>query len=248
MLRKDGKIGSHLWHFEGSSDPNTPGIDGKNSYPKANVSLDAIRSMFEAYKTIPKFAYVNAMAAHIYSQYTTVSPLESRAPFLCCKLLNFAIKSFTYPVPGFKMTLAAEAYDILLAEFLTEFLEEATNTIILVRSDHGLQGGGQTRDYAVQIEAYRPWTEVILPRTFPEKSLDNLYKNQDRLVTGHDLYRTIATAAIAGESTNMPPPGDWAIDFLDKEIPESRTCADARVPADYCIYEDERSFSTPNFG
>ena len=102
MLRKDGKIGSHMWHFEGSSEPNTPGINGKNSYPKANVSLDAIRSMFEAYKTIPKFAYVNAMAAHIYDRYTTVSPLLSRAPFLFCKILNFAVIPFTYPVPGFK--------------------------------------------------------------------------------------------------------------------------------------------------
>ena len=146
------------------------------------------------------------------------------------------------------MTLAAEAYDTLLAEFLTQFLEEITDTIILVRSDHGLQGGDQTRDYAVQIEAFRPWTEIIVPRTFPEKSLHNLYGNQDRLLTGHDLYRTLATAVIAGESSNMPPPGGHAIDVLNTQIPQARTCADARVPADYCIYEDERSFSAPNFG
>ena len=133
------------------------------------------------------------------------------------------------------MTLAAEAYDSLLEAFLIQFLEDASNTIILVRSDHGLQGGDRTPDYAVQIEALRPWTEVIVPRSFPDKSLHNLYQNQNRLVTGADLYRTLATAVVAGEASNMPTPGDWAIDLLNNEIPTSRTCANAKIPPAYCI-------------
>ena len=94
MLRKDGRVGSKLWRFEGSSDPNTPGIDGKNSYPKANVSLEVIWGMFEAYKEIPKFAYLNAMAAHVYDQYTKVSSLReakgSHSAATCSLLINVA--------------------------------------------------------------------------------------------------------------------------------------------------------------
>ena len=146
------------------------------------------------------------------------------------------------------MTRAAEAYDSLLADFLKRFLENTSNTIIIIRSDHGLQGGRQTRDYSTQIEALRPWTELIVPRAFSDLSLHSLYRNQDRLVTGHDLYKTLATAVVAGETSNMPPPGGWAIDFLSNVIPDSRTCFDASVPADYCIYESERPFSAPNFG
>ena len=71
MIRKTGKVGSHLWRFDGSTDPNIPGIDGPNSFPKANVSLDAIRSMYNAYPDTPKFAYLNAMAAHVYAKYPT---------------------------------------------------------------------------------------------------------------------------------------------------------------------------------
>lgn len=148
------------------------------------------------------------------------------------------------------MSLAAEAYDTTLASFLENMLEreDTNNTIFIVRSDHGHQGPPNNIDYSSQIEALRPWTEIIVPKNFPNYTIQNLYKNQHRLVSGPDLYRSLANLIVQGEPGIMPAPSDWTIDFLNDEIPMSRTCADAKVSSDYCVYEAERTLTSPNWG
>ena len=100
------------------------------------------------------------------------------------------------------MAQTAENYDDLLATFLSQLLErdDAQHTVFVVRSDHGLQGGPSTADYATQIEALRPWTEIIVPKISMKKSLESLFWNQERLVTGADLYRSL-TAIVHGQNS-----------------------------------------------
>ncbi|CAB9510836.1 Protein of unknown function (DUF229) [Seminavis robusta] len=219
ITRKGGKVSGPLWRYVGATDPNVLGIDGEGSFPKANVSLSYLKSMWEVYPDIPKLAYLNALAAHVYAK---------------------------YPV----MTLAAEEYDANLASFVESMLEsqDAKDTIFVVRSDHGMQGPPNNLDYSTQVEALRPWTEIIVPRSFANFSLESLHENQQRLVTGPDLYRTLTNLMVQNEPGIMPKPSEWMIDILNDEIPKSRTCADAKVSSDYCIYEDERTFAAPNFG
>lgn len=146
------------------------------------------------------------------------------------------------------MTSPAEAYDNVLSSFLEGFLarNDAKDTIIIVRSDHGLQGGPTTVDYATQIEALRPWNEMIVPQDLPLLSLETLVENQGRLVTASDLYRTVAEVMTAQEPVLMPEPSTWTINIFNTSIPLDRTCQDAKVPLDYCVFEDQRTFSAPN--
>lgn len=146
------------------------------------------------------------------------------------------------------MSTPAESYDKELSSFLRRFLKrrDAENTIIIVRSDHGLQGGMTKMDYATQIEALRPWNEIIVPRNLAHVSLETLLQNQDQLVTAADLYRMLAETISTKQPQLMPQPSTWTINFLKTNIPHDRTCEDAKVPLDYCLFEDQRTFTAPN--
>jgi Protein of unknown function (DUF229) len=147
------------------------------------------------------------------------------------------------------MANAAESYDIVLESFLRRFLtrSEIANTIIVVRADHGLQAGPQTADYSLQIEALRPWTEIIVPKTLPGMSLSNLFDNQHRLTTGFDLYKTLTTSIIDQDQSLVSEHFPWTHHLWEDGIPETRTCKDAHVPLPYCIYESQRALTSPNF-
>merc|ERR1712151_1203911 len=101
------------------------------------------------YKNTPKFAYINSLAAHDYS-------------------VDLAYQS-----------LGVEAYDDYLSKFLEEMLQrpDAQNTIIVLRSDHGLQGGPAPIDFSFQVEHMRPFNNLIVPEKFHGLSLDILFSN-----------------------------------------------------------------------
>ena len=191
-----------------------------------NPGLAQVTNIWNAYPDVPKFAYLNAMAPHDYE-------------------FNWI-----------KMISASEAYDGELKSFLSSMFtrEDIVNTIIILRADHGLQGGPSTLEYSMQVEHREPWTQLILPKSFVDQSsLDVLYQNQDRMATGLDLYRTIreliwpATAT----TTKMKPPEvmtDSSLNLLHTLIPKDRTCQQAMVPEDFCPCEDQSPNRSPNFG
>lgn len=65
------QINGPIWSYEDSSNPGKPCVDGKGSFRKAAVAMDHIESMWGAYAGTPKFAYLNAMAAHVYGSFKT---------------------------------------------------------------------------------------------------------------------------------------------------------------------------------
>lgn len=145
------------------------------------------------------------------------------------------------------MTLQAEAYDVALANFLESILKREEEVIVIVRGDHGLQGGPVTSDYAVQVEALRPWSEVIVPKSLPGLSLSHLFSNQHALATGFDLYKTLTSTIMGKDPSLMPEPPTWTYNLWQQTVP-TRTCEQAHVPAPYCIYEELRTFTAPNLG
>ena len=79
---------------------------------KAHASLELIERMWDAYMDRPKFAYLNAIAAQVYApQPGQVDPV-SRA--------------------------LRRSHDVLLEQMLSR-AEDYPDTIVVVRSDHGLQ-------------------------------------------------------------------------------------------------------------
>jgi len=181
-------------------------IGGKTGPAKARILLDPTRQLWDVYRDQPKFAFLNVMAAHVYSK------------------------------SGEETIRAAEAFDDSLHQFLSEFFarEDTGETIVVVRADHGLQDGPMFSEYSAQVEASRPFMEVIVPERLRGLSLEALWRNQDRLVSGYDLYKTLATAMVAdGTDTGAPLPS-WAVDLFAEEVPTQRSCWEARIPAASC--------------
>ena len=131
----------------------------------------------------------------------------------------------------------AESYDGHLHNFLETMLSRADrhDTVIIIRSDHGLQKGPMAMDNSVQIEHRHPWTEILVPQNLVF-SKSSLFKNQDRMLTGYDLYRTMRFLMSDRSSDRHQEGGipDWAFDVLSEEIPPNRTCEDAKVDMKLC--------------
>jgi len=182
-----------------------------------NPAFTQISSIWDAYPDVPKFAFLNGIAAH------------------------------DYDFEWIKMIASLEAYDIQLASFLERIVSSPSfeNTIIVVRADHGLQGGPTTVDYSVQVEHRHPWTQIVIPQKLAGDSLSVLATNQDRMTTGYDLYHSFRNLM---SSSDVAPVPDWSIDFFREEIPSDRTCDDAKIPDDFCPCEGTRLDRAPHFG
>jgi hypothetical protein len=98
-----------------------PCLDGtrcSQSTEKSSISLEFMEKMWDTYVEKPKFAFLNAMAAHDYSH-------------------NWE-----------NMTLLAERYDEKFYQFLEKMIsrKDSNRTVIIIRSDHGIQRGPQVSD------------------------------------------------------------------------------------------------------
>lgn len=189
--------------------------------------------MWNAYPEESKFAYLNTLAAHDYS-------------------VDLAYQS-----------LGLEAYDEYLSTFLGEMLSrpDADNTIIVLRSDHGLQGGPSPIDFSTQVEHMHPFNNLIIPAKFrgSRSWIEKLFANQDKLVTGYDLYNTlrgmikprdkengdpIKLHHIKGHDSGIP---HWSYDLLSQRVPHDRTCEEAKIPHKFCPCIEERTDLMPYF-
>lgn len=247
---------AQLWSVEHdtSSDPQ-PCIDGQS---QQTFALRYLSQIWDAYPDVPKFAFLNAIAAHDYS------------------------------VDMSRTAMGAEAYDTHVAQFIARMLRraDAGNTLIVLRSDHGLQGGPNIIDYSFQREHALPWTTMIIPEAIipNDGMLDVLHHNTDRLVTGFDIYHTLRNRidpylkevrldhqknemadidncddyegsnskisdSSVGEGNSMvvPPIPSWSYDLLTESVPASRTCFDARIASNFCPCMNERNDISPHF-
>lgn len=189
---------------------NDPCIEGDTCSKideRSTISLQFMEQMWNVYSYHPKFAFLNAMAAHDYS-----SDWEMIIP-------------------------KAEAYDDHIHTFLKTMLSrtDSQNTVIIIRSDHGLQKGPMSMDYSIQVEHRHPWTEILVPQNLVV-SKRALYNNQARMLTGFDLYRTMRFL-LSGQTANRNLDGgipDWAFNILAEEISQNRTCKEAKLDPTLC--------------
>ncbi len=197
---------------------------------RQELAFEYIRGIWNAYPSDPKFAYLNSLAAHDYS-------------------IDLAYQS-----------LGIEAYDDYLSSFLKEMLErpDAEETVIVLRSDHGLQGGPTPIDFSAQVEHLNPFNSIIIPKKLKGYSMKSLYSNQDKLVTGYDLYNTlrilmapqyndgrlIKIGGYKGHESGIP---EWSYNLLHDIVPDDRTCEDARIPVKFCPCTEERNDLMPYY-
>jgi len=201
-------------------------FDGKS---RGDIGLELISQMWDAYSARPKFAFLNALAAHDYS------------------------------LDAAHMPLGAEKYDKAVAGFLTKIMDsnEEKETFIFLRSDHGLQGGPFPIEYSTQIEHMHPWTAIITPSEHHTIDLAAFSSNQHRLITGFDIYHTLRylmSPRIANNderkdfgvlfNEGIPP---WSFNIFRDSISTTRNCIDAKIPIDFCPCTSERIDLNPNF-
>ncbi|KAG0370256.1 hypothetical protein BGX24_002099 [Mortierella sp. AD032] len=132
-----------------------------------------------------------------------------------------------------------------LSKFLKGMEEDGSleNTIVFMMADHGLHMGINFMFTPNgRIEHMNPYLSVILPPLLTERypSLARgLAHNQQSLVTGYEIHATLKMLA----SGRMPEYGDedeidggsWRKGTLfDEEFNPSRTCEEAKIPAEYC--------------
>ena len=186
-------------------------------HDNGNPAFSQISALWDAYPDLPKFAFLNAIAAHDY---------------------NFE---------WIRMISGLEEYDAQLALFLESMVtrNDFDNTVIVVRTDHGMQGGPTTVDYSQQVEHREPWTQIIIPSGLAGVSLDTLATNQDRLATGYDLYHTFRNLMSSKDAAPIP---SWSYDLFTSTIPAERSCNDAKIPVDFCPCEGVGPDRAPHFG
>ena len=115
------------------------------------------------------------------------------------------------------------------------------DTVVILLSDHGTHGIWYN-DFAIgQAEHRNPALIFVLPEKFVHDypSMDSaLRRNRDRLLTAYDLHATLRHLAHWPE---MPEPMTHASSLM-VELPENRSCHDARIPAEFCMPQRDRQF------
>mmetsp|Transcript_35060 Transcript_35060/g.73622 ORF Transcript_35060/g.73622 Transcript_35060/m.73622 type:complete len:266 (+) Transcript_35060:638-1435(+) len=203
-------ITMHPKHFWGVDLPG-PCIDGitcSKTEESSTIALQFIYQFWQTYRSSPKLAFLNAMAGHDYS-----TNWETMIP-------------------------KAEAYDEHVHSFLKAALSRGVfeHTVIIIRSDHGLQKGQMAIDYSLQVEHRRPWTEILVPEDLVV-SKSSLFNNQDRMLTGFDLYHTMRFLMSNRRGSRELLEGgipEWSFNILAEEIPQNRSCEEAKVDPDLC--------------
>ena len=103
----------------------------------------------------------------------------------------------------------------------------------------------------------RPFNNLIVPERFHDLSLRNLFTNQNKLVTGYDLYNTLRSLltpklkngsnAIKNEKNFLNGVPEWSLNLLKENVPDDRTCEDAKVPVEFCPCVEERNDLMPYY-
>ena len=160
--------------------------------------LSQLRNLWNAYPDVPKFAFISSAPAHDYS------PLFS---------------SNVQP---------SEAFDEVLADFVREMMhrDDAHKTVLLIHSDHGLQGGPLATEFSTQAEHRNPFAYLVYPLSMDDDEIARSASSS--LLTPFDLHKTLAGVIGARSGPS------WAYDVLRERVPENRTCDEAFIPVEYC--------------
>ena len=130
------------------------------------------------------------------------------------------------------------ALDEVLRDFLLAIEAHLRrDTALFLLSDHGTHGIWYNHFAVGQAEHRAPALYLLLPAGFARDhpAADAaLRRNQRRRVTAYDLHATLRHLA---EWPVMPRPAVEATSLL-ADLPDGRTCEEARVPAAWCLEFD----------
>ncbi|CAG5127274.1 unnamed protein product [Candidula unifasciata] len=109
------------------------------------------------------------------------------------------------------------------------------NTLLLIMADHGARFADVRRTLSGKLEERLPYVSLRFPPWFETKYpeiIKNMRTNVNRLTTAFDLHETFKDV-LKFDGAGMGDIKNRGISLF-KEIPKSRTCADADVAAHWC--------------
>jgi len=120
-------------------------------------------------------------------------------------------------------------------------------SVLIFASDHGFRVGGPSETYVGRLENNMPLLMIHVPDLLLKKYpwiKDNMEFNSDKLVSAYDIYATMMDV-ITNSFTNLPGPSvsSQTSRSVFRRLPESRTCADAGIPDQFCTCHDATSVS-----
>mmetsp|Transcript_47488 Transcript_47488/g.152145 ORF Transcript_47488/g.152145 Transcript_47488/m.152145 type:complete len:709 (+) Transcript_47488:748-2874(+) len=122
------------------------------------------------------------------------------------------------------------------------FLED---TFTFIVGDHGLHYGDYVKTSFGNMEFKLPVFILIAPKKhLTDAQTAALRENEQRLVTAHDIYKTIQGIIASGSGANVPDYDGVGIPLTDF-IPGNRTCDDAGIPTDICSCSHWKKASIP---
>lgn len=115
------------------------------------------------------------------------------------------------------------------------------NTVLAFMSDHGLRFGSLRQTYIGRFEDSLPYAFLVFPPWFLRQHPDfarSLEVNQRRLSTHFDMHATLLQLLDSGLPKTVTKHGQ----SLFYELPETRTCANASIPAQFCACVETETF------
>ena len=111
-------------------------------------------------------------------------------------------------------------------------------SVLIFMSDHGSRQDEIRNTHIGRIEDRMPFLSIVIPQKLKTKYPhihNNLLKNQEKLTSTYDVFETMSdilhTKFDNTESVHKQGPKSYS---LFREIPNTRSCADARIPEHYC--------------
>ncbi|XP_070390755.1 uncharacterized protein [Dermacentor albipictus] len=116
------------------------------------------------------------------------------------------------------------------------------STVLAFMSDHGLRFGSLRQTYIGRFEDSLPYAFLVFPPWFLQQNprfATALKLNQRRLATHFDMHATLLQLLESGMPRTVTRHGQ----SLLHELPVTRTCADASVPAQFCACVETEAFA-----
>ncbi|PIK34977.1 hypothetical protein BSL78_28194, partial [Apostichopus japonicus] len=182
----------------------------------------------------------------------TFSGLCEGNHFLHEYILNYTRDFLRHPHPAKWAALdlnaghrrEAEAINQLdeeLSAFIQEVLDENDNLVVMLLGDHGKPYEIHHANLGGHYETLLPFLSILVPSWLLEESpsiAENLVKNQQRYMVPADLHlsmKSLLHYPDMGQVERAKDDNNKSMILFTQEIPQTRTCDDAIMPAWSCV-------------
>ncbi|KAI6187556.1 hypothetical protein M3Y98_00257100 [Aphelenchoides besseyi] len=142
-----------------------------------------------------------------------------------------------------------EVEDVAIRSVLEKFyaLGVMKNSVIAIMGDHGNRIGSIQYTYTGRVEERMPLFSLYLPsqlrNQYPYYYTNLLYNSNRqnfRLTSNYDIYRTLRTIALMGGKPQKQQINYRGYSLLTERVPSTRSCEEAGIPENFCVCLEQK--------